>query len=144
MNMSDLLELGAKVFQKSDLSGEAGTNLDFSSLISALGGLSGSGGGFNLSGLLNNLNSGGLGDLVNTWLGDGANASISPQQISDVLGQGNIADFAAKLGLSEQEAAGGLSEALPQMVDKASSGGSLFDSFGGLDGAIDLAGKLFK
>ncbi len=144
MNMGDLLELGAKVFQKSNLSGEAGTNLDLGSLISALGGLTGSGGGFNLGGLLNNLNSGGLGDLVNSWLGDGANANISPEQISDVLGQNNIADFAAKLGLSEQEAAGGLSEALPQMVDKASSGGSLLDSLGGLDGAIDLAGKLFK
>ena len=29
------------------------------------------------------------------------------------------------------------------VVDKASSGGSLLDSFGGVSGAIGLAGKLF-
>jgi len=47
------------------------------------------------------------------------------------------------LGLSTSEAAGGLSEALPQMVDNASSGGSLLDSFGGIEGVTGLAGKLF-
>ncbi len=30
-----------------------------------------------------------------------------------------------------------------QMVDKASSGGSLLDSIGGISGAIGLASKLF-
>ena len=51
--------------------------------------------------------------------------------------------FASKLGLSQEEAAGGLSDALPQMVDKASSGGSLLDSIGGVSGALSMAGKLF-
>lgn len=54
-----------------------------------------------------------------------------------------ISDFATKLGLSQEEAAGGLADAIPQMVDKASSGGSLLDSIGGLSGALGAAGKLF-
>ena len=62
---------------------------------------------------------------------------------SNMLGADKIADFASKLGLSNEEAAGGLSEALPQMVDKASSGGSLLDSIGGISGAVGLASKLF-
>jgi uncharacterized protein YidB (DUF937 family) len=60
-----------------------------------------------------------------------------------MLGADKISEFASKLGLSNEEAAGGLSEALPQMVDKASSGGSLLDSIGGISGAVGLAGKLF-
>jgi hypothetical protein len=34
--------------------------------------------------------------------------------------------------------------ALPQMVDKASSGGSLLDSIGGVEGVLGMAGKLFN
>lgn len=135
--------MGAKVFSQSDLSGEAGTNLDLNSLTSALSELTGGEGGFDLSGLLEKFQSGGLTDMVSSWLGDGDNAGISPDQISNVLGSDKLSEFAAKLGVSTDEAAGGLSEALPQMVDKASSGGSLLDSIGGIEGAINLAGKLF-
>jgi uncharacterized protein YidB (DUF937 family) len=60
-----------------------------------------------------------------------------------MLGTDKISEFASKLGLSNEEAAGGLSDAIPQIVDKASSGGSLLDSFGGVSGAIGLASKLF-
>ena len=45
--------------------------------------------------------------------------------------------------MSESEAVGGLQDAMPQMMDQASSGGSLLDSIGGISGAIGLAGKLF-
>ncbi len=144
MNISDLLQMGASIFQKSNLSGNAGTNADLSSIISAFGGLTGSKEGFDLGGLLKNLNSGGLEDIAGSWLGDGANKNISPDQLSSILGQDKIAEFASKLGLSENEASGGLSEALPQMVDKASSGGSLLDAFGGIEGLAGMAGKLFK
>lgn len=142
MNLNDLLQMGAQVFSKSNLSGEAGSNLDPASIITALTELTG-GKGFDIGSLINNFDSGDLGNLAQSWLGDGANESISPNQIMDALGQDKIGDFASKLGLSPEEAAGGLSEALPQMVDKGSTGGSLLDSIGGIEGAIGLAGKLF-
>ncbi len=141
--MDELLQLGAKMFSKSNLSGDAGSNLDMGSLASALSGLTGGSGGFDLGALINNLDTGGLGDMAKSWLGDGANAGISPDQISNAIGSDKITEFASKLGLSTEEAAGGLSEALPQMVDNASSGGSLLDSFGGVEGVLGLAGKLF-
>ncbi|MDX2452120.1 YidB family protein, partial [Desulfosarcina sp.] len=81
--------------------------------------------------------------VAKSWLGDGNNESVSTDQITNMFGSDKISEFAGKLGLSEDEAAGGLSEALPQMVDKASSGGSLLDSMGGLSGALGMAGKLF-
>lgn len=143
MNMDELLNLGATVFSKSSLSGNAGSNLDSSSLISALSGLLGGSGSFDLGSLMGNLDAGGLGDIAKSWLGDGDNKGISPDQISKIIGSDKVADFASKLGLSAEEASGGLADALPQMVDNASSGGSLLDSIGGVEGALGLAGKLF-
>lgn len=143
MNMDELLQLGAKMFSKSNLSGDTGSNLDTGSLASALSSLTGGSGGFDISALVNNLDAGGLGDMAKSWLGDGANGGISPDQISSVIGSDKIAEFASKLVLSTEEAAGGLSEALPQMVDNASSGGSILDSLGGVEGVMGLASKLF-
>ncbi len=142
--MDELVQLGAKMFSKSNLSGDAGSNLDMGSLTSALSGLTGGSGGFDLGALMNNLDAGGLGDMAKSWLGDGANAGISPDQISDVIGSDKIAEFASKLGLSREEAAGGLSEALPQMVDNGSSGGSFLNSLGGVEGVLGFASKLFR
>jgi len=142
MNMDDLLQMGAKVFSESNLSGDAGSNLDLGSIVSALSGLTG-GQGFDLGSLMNNLDAGGLGDIATSWLGDGGNEGISPDQVASVIGSDKIADFASKLGLSTEEAVGGLSEALPQIMDQGSSGGSLLDAIGGIEGALGLAGKLF-
>ena len=143
MNMNELLEMGASMFSKSNLSGDAGSNLDMGSLTSALSGLAGDGEGFDLGSLVSNLRAGGLGEMAKSWLGDGANAGVSPEQITNALGSDKITEFASKLGISTDEAAGGLSEALPQMVDNASSGGSILDSLGGVEGVLGLAGKLF-
>ncbi len=146
MDMANLLKMGATMFKDSKQSGDAGSGLDIGSLTSALSGLAGGGsstGGFDLGSLLSKMDSGGLGAIAKSWLGDGNNEAISPDQISDMLGPDKISEFASKLGLSSEEAAGGLSEALPQMVDKASSDGSLLDSIGGVSGAIGMASKLF-
>lgn len=146
MDMVELLKMGATMFINSKKSGDAGSGLDIGSLTSALSGLAGgdrSSDGVDMGSLVSKMNSGGLGDIAKSWLGDGNNAAISPDQITNMLGADKVADFASKLGLSNEEAAGGLSEALPQMVDKASSGGSLLDSIGGISGAIGLASKLF-
>ena len=143
MNVNEIVQMGAAVFRDSNLSGEAGSKLDIDAITSALSGLMGSGGNVNLGSLLENLNNSGLSDIAKSWLGDGANQGISPEQISSAIGSDQISDFASKLGISVEEAAGGLSEAMPQVVDKASTGGSLLDSIGGVEGAIGLASKLF-
>ncbi len=143
MNLNDLIQLGATVFRDSNLSGDAGSQLDIEAIGSALSGLTGGSGQLDIGSILESLNSGGLAEVASSWLGDGANERISPDQVSEVIGSDKISDFASKLGLGIDEAAGGLSEALPQMIDKASSGGSILDSIGGIEGAIGLAGKLF-
>lgn len=145
MDINDLLKMGAEVFSNSQGSGNAGSALNSDALMSALSGLAGGAkGGLDIGSLVGGMQSSGLGDILQSWLGDGDNAAVSGQQISDMLGSDKISNFASQLGLSEEDAVGGLQDALPQMVDKASSGGSLLDSIGGIEGAIGLAGKLFS
>ncbi len=143
----DLMKIGTQLIL-SKLGGGASEGGIASALSSLLGG-GNSDGGFDLSslvsGMLNNKDSGdsggGIADIVGSWLGDGDNDAVSGSQIKDILGGDKISEFASKLGIDEDTAADSLAEAVPQMVDKGSSGGSLLDSVGGLSGAIDLAKK---
>ncbi len=147
MDMGDLIKMGATMFINSKMSGDNGSGLDIDSLVSALSGLTGGsndqGGGLDIGSILANMQSGGMADMAASWLGDGENEAISSDQVTNIFGQDKISDFASKLGLSEDEAVGGLRDAIPNMVDKASSGGSILDSIGGISGAIDLASKMF-
>ena len=142
MDITQILQLGAKAFIESNGSGNAGSNLDLSSVISGFSKLT-DGGEFNIGSIVSLMQSGDVSDLLQSWLGDGENQSISSDQISGLLGNDKIADFASQLGLSESEAVGGLQDALPKMIDNSSSGGSLLDSLGGAQGALGLAKNLF-
>jgi uncharacterized protein YidB (DUF937 family) len=67
----------------------------------------------------------GLGDIAGSWVSTGKNLPVSPEQIRAVLGDGQIAQIAQKLGLSNQDASSGLAELLPNVVDKLTPGGSV-------------------
>ena len=123
------------------LSDSTGQQIDTDNIAGALSSLLGDGqGGIDLAGLANKMaSSGELGAIVSSWLGDGANASISPESITGLLGEGQISEFASKLNTDTSSAAATLADVLPQLVDKASSGGSLLESAGGLDGLIGAA-----
>ncbi len=117
-----------------------------SGIASALTGLLGNGssdGGLDLGSIVSNMmkNGGGLESIVGSWLGDGDNEAVSGGQIKDILGGDKIAEFASKIGVDEDTAAESLAEAVPQMVDKGSTGGSLLDAVGGLGGALSMAKK---
>jgi len=104
------------------------------------GGLLGGGGGGNLAnivfgmiqnqpgglgGLLQAFQNKGMGDIVNSWVGTGANQPISPDQVHSALGANTINDIAAKLGVSPQVASSGLSQILPQVIDKLTPNGQV-------------------
>lgn len=90
-----------------------------------------------VAGLADKFGRNGLGDVVGSWIGRGGNAGISPEQIAAVLGSGPIADFAAKLGVSPQQASETLAGLLPEVVDRLTPGGSA-------DGADDMLGGLLN
>lgn len=145
MDMGSLLKMGALAFMNSQKSGEAGSGLNVESIVSALTKLIGENGqgGLDIAGLLANMQGGGLAQIASSFLGSGENETMSLSNVMDLFGSDKISNFASELGLSESEAVGGLSDAVPQLIDQASSGGSLLDSVGGLGGAMGLAGKLF-
>ena len=137
----DLMKLGTQLLM-SKLGGNAQGNS--SAIQAALGGLLGNGDSPDMAGLVNSLQSGGLGDIAQSWLGDGDNAAISADQIKNVVDSNKLSDLAAAAGTDENSILSGLQEAMPQMVDKASSGGSLLDSVGGLAGVASLAKGFLK
>ena len=137
----NLMELGSQL-----LSDQLGGDVDANSATDALSSLLGDGqGGVDLAGIVSKMASNGeLGNIVNSWLGDGSNSAISAESLLGLLGENQIADFASRLGTDSGSAAGTLSEILPQIIDKSSSGGSLLESAGGLDGLLGAANSFLK
>ncbi len=136
----DILKLGASLLM--DKLGSGDGNLD--DITSALGNLlSDENGNLDLGNIVSGLQEKGLGSVVESWLGDGENDAISGDQVMELFGSERISQIASQLGSDEGSLLDALSDALPQVVDNASSGGSLLDSIGGLEGAWNMAKKLF-
>ena len=137
----DIMKLGAQL-----LASKLGGNTDSDQLTNMLGGLLGGGSsqGIDFGSLLGSLQSNGLENVAQSWLGDGANEDISESQIEGVFGTEKIQEIASQLGTDQGSLLSGLREALPQMVDKSSSGGNLLDSVGGIGGLANLASKFLK
>ncbi|WP_372880089.1 YidB family protein [Psychromonas sp.] len=145
MDMASLLKMGATAFSNSKMSGDAGSGLNLDMISNALSNLIGvdADGGLDIGSLLNKMQGGGMAEMAASFLGNGDNAEMSVSNIIDLFGSGKIASFASELGLNESEAVGGLRDAIPRMIDQASSGGSIIESVGGLDGAIGMMKKFF-
>ena len=78
-----------------------------------------------LPGLLAKLQASGLGDQAASWIGKGENLPIGGDQIQALLGSDKLQAIAGQLGLGTGEAAGGLANLLPQVVDKLTPEGSI-------------------
>jgi uncharacterized protein YidB (DUF937 family) len=78
-----------------------------------------------LSGMLGNAESQGLGSVVQSWIGNGANQSIAPNQVEGLLGQDRIAQLASRAGIPAGVASAALAHILPTLIDKLTPGGKL-------------------
>jgi uncharacterized protein YidB (DUF937 family) len=81
-----------------------------------------------IGGVLDKFRQGGYADQANSWQGTGENLPISAGALQEVLGSGSIGQIAQQLGLSHGEAAGGLAQVLPQIIDKLTPGGEIPDN----------------
>jgi len=79
----------------------------------------------NLGGLLQQLQQGGLGAQVSSWLSNGANLPVSPDQLRNALGNEQLQQLARQAGLPVDQLLQMLSQHLPQTVDKMSPNGTL-------------------
>lgn len=136
----DIMQIATQLLSK-----QLGNNASAESLSGPLSNLlGGSSGQFDIGSLVSQFaGQGGLQDMLGSWLGDGANAELSSQQLTGALGQNKVAEFASQLGLDESQASSALANVLPQLIDKSSSGGSLLDQAGGIGGLADMAKKFF-
>lgn len=78
-----------------------------------------------LEALVRQFTQGGLGDVVQSWIGTGQNIGISPQQLEQALGGGQLAQLAQQFGIDPGQVAAQLSEQLPGMVDQLTPEGQL-------------------
>lgn len=85
----------------------------------------------------------GLGNVLQSWLGNGQNLPISGDQVRQVLGSGTVADMAKSAGIGEADASNALAGLLPQVMDKLSPDGNL-PSQGNLSGALSSLGKMLS
>ncbi len=78
-----------------------------------------------LEGLLQAFKDKGLGDIVSSWVSRGQNLPVSPEQIQQALGKGQVKQIAKGAGMSRGAAADALSQLLPQVIDKLTPKGTI-------------------
>lgn len=101
-----------------------------------IGGLGG------LGGLLDQFTRAGAGNAAQSWVGSGANQSVSPDQVTQALGPDVIGQIASQLGVGHRDAAGGIAHILPELIDKLTPNGQAPQ--GGLGSGDDIVGMLGK
>lgn len=117
------------------------------STLDMIGGLIQKAGG--VSGLVSTLQQGGLGGVVNSWVGNGANQSVNGQQLGQALagtaaGQ-HVQAMAQKLGVDPAQVLGQLAQHLPDVVNHLTPNGQVPAEGGSgfnLGQLAGLAGKL--
>jgi uncharacterized protein YidB (DUF937 family) len=78
-----------------------------------------------LSGLSQSFQKQGLGDVISSWVGTGANKPISADQLAGVLGGARIDRIARSAGVSASLAPGILASVLPALIDKLTPDGQV-------------------
>ena len=113
-------------------------------LMRVLGGLlnqsGGAGGAGGLAGLVQQLQQGGLGDAVQSWVGHGQNLPVSPEQLHAALGGDQVSAMAQEAGVPQDDLMAQLSQMLPGVVDKLTPNGDL--PAGGTGNIGDMLGGL--
>lgn len=115
-----------------------GTNEGFGAVVSDV--LAQQGG---VAGLVEKFQQGGLGELVQSWVGTGGNLPVSADQIQSVLGGDAVTQIAGKLGIDPQQASDLVAQYLPGIVDQLTPNGELPVGGDVLSQGLGALGKLF-
>jgi uncharacterized protein YidB (DUF937 family) len=70
-----------------------------------------------VDGLLQKLRDGGLGSVVDSWVGTGPNQPVQPHQLGAALGPDTVSQLASKTGISIQSLLPMLAMVLPMIVN---------------------------
>lgn len=78
-----------------------------------------------LHGLVERFQEAGLGNVISSWISSGQNVPITPAQMEQALGEGQLQQISEETGLTQHEAAGRLSGMLPDLVDQLTPAGNI-------------------
>jgi uncharacterized protein YidB (DUF937 family) len=94
--------------------------------LGGLGGLlAGLGGAGALGPLLDAFRQHGQGAAADSWVGTGANRPVAPTDVEQVFGRDAIESIARQLGIGHDEAAQGVAQVLPEVVDHLTPDGQV-------------------
>ncbi len=80
-----------------------------------------------VGGLVSMFEQAGLGHIAQSWVGNGPNQSVSPDQLQSVLGQDRVASMASQSGMEPQDFLSQLSQHLPNAVHGMTPNGRVPD-----------------
>ena len=83
------------------------------------------GGSGGLGGLVGAFQNNGLGDMVSSWISTGPNPPVSAAQLTDVLGQDTLRQFASKANVPVSDASSLLAGLLPVAIDHLTPDGKI-------------------
>ena len=96
----------------------------------AMGGQGMAGG---LGGLVSQFENAGLGHIAQSWIGNGPNQQVSPQQLQNVFGQDQVQGMASQAGMEPNDFLSQLSQHLPNAVHGMAPNGQISD-----DGSMNV------
>lgn len=102
----------------------------------------GPGGLGGLGGLLEQFQRAGFGDQARSWVSTGQNLPLPADALEQVFGRGGLAEIARRAGVSEPDASRGLSQLLPEMVDRMTPDGRVPDD-SAMEASADALAKRF-
>ncbi len=98
-------------------------------------GSQGMGGGMagGIGGILSQFENAGLGHIAQSWIGNGPNQGVSPQQLQNVFGQDQVQGMASQAGMEPGDFLSQLSQHLPNAVHGMTPNGQVPD-----DGSMNV------
>ncbi|MCA3132438.1 MAG: YidB family protein [Betaproteobacteria bacterium] len=82
-----------------------------------------------LQGLLDRFASQGYANHVASWLSDGRNEPLAPEDVLKVCGREGVAALAAKLNLTPERVVTGLAEKLPDLINRLTPSNRVDEAF---------------
>ncbi|KQP72655.1 hypothetical protein ASF41_05410 [Methylobacterium sp. Leaf111] len=70
-----------------------------------------------LDGLIDRFQRGGLGDVMESWIGSGENRPVAPDRLADALGSDTVNALQQRTGLDRDNLLSQLAQALPQVIN---------------------------
>jgi uncharacterized protein YidB (DUF937 family) len=78
-----------------------------------------------VGGIVEKFRSGGLSDVVASWVGTGANMPVSASQVQQVLGHSTINNVASSMGVDATQASSSIASMLPELINQLTPNGAV-------------------